>query len=196
MSDLQHLYEKTTAERAAIQRQKAALEKRDAELAIVERELAAFLSDTGPIAFSDLAGDIVQRARPDATKRGRRKPKGIPTIFRMTCDILREAAAEGRPWLDAQEITERIKQHWWPEAEVAFVQPQIWRAAVKRKVLDKDGTLYALPNTPKEKGSAGPIAEPSLSNGSEVSAWSAASVPAGGIADIASISLATHQPRT
>ncbi len=152
MADIEHIYQGIRARRAEIQRQRIVLEQEDAELAVTERHIARFLpSGDGLVPIGSVMNAVVQdvatRFTPTRASMGaNRKPKGIPTIFRMACDVLRESARNGKPWLDSQEITNEIKARWWPSVETSAVQPQLWRAATKRKALLKDGTRYALPS--------------------------------------------------
>lgn len=193
MSDIEHIYERIRARRAEIERLRLALAQEDSELAVTERNVARFLPNMPPVPVGTIAADIVESIAPRVA-RGVRKPKGIPTIFRMTCDILRESEACGKPWLDTHEITAEIKKRWWPEVEAAFVQPQLWRAAAKRNALMKDGTRYALPRK-NEKTPAAGTAGASQSRDPEGSAWPATSASSGGVAfGIAATSPALQQP--
>lgn len=181
MPDLESIYESIRAQRAEITKQRAALDQEDAELAVMERRIAAYLPNcqrvpSPAVSVGNLAASIVASVTPQP-KRGRRKPGDVPPVFRMACDILRDSTAQGKPWLDTQEITAEIRRRWWPGAEAAFVQPQLWRAATKRNALLKDGARYALPNT----NGKGPAlqAEPSLRNDVEVDAVEAPSTSSG-----------------
>jgi hypothetical protein len=186
MTDIEQLYTDIRTRRAEIRHQRAVLDREDEELAVTERQVARFLPSrpmldppTSPVGASRpppnpiprpvppevLAAKLAETLAPKPT-RAKRKPKGVPTILRMARDVLRESSARGERWLEAQDITEVIRKRWWPEVEQSYVQPQLWRAAQKQKVLLKDGSRYALP-TENEKGPALSNAEPSRSNGAE-----------------------------
>ncbi len=147
MSEIEQLYEQIRARRAEIERLRAALDKEDAELAVTERNVARFLPNSALAApISALVANIIGAVESEPARQ-RRKPKEVPRVLRMACDVLRESAANGTPWMEAPQITEEIRKRWWPEAQTSFIAPQLWRAATQRKVLVKDGARYALPHT-------------------------------------------------
>lgn len=192
MSEIDHIYERIRARRAEIERLRLALAQEDSELAVTERNVARFLPNMPPVPVGTIAADIVESIAPRSS-RGVRKPKGIPTIFRMACEVLWESTASGRPWLDTHEITAEIKKRWWPGVEAGFVQPQLWRAAAKRNALMKNGARYALPHK-NEKTPTVATAGVSQSRDPEVSAYRAISVSSGGAEGIASASPAHQTP--
>lgn len=136
--------------RAEIQRQIEILESEDAVLARAERHYAR-LPAHEPILIGAAATQVLDSLVPSVTPtKAPRKPKGIPTMYRMACDILRVSGSAGRPWLDAVEIANAIRERWWPNCEASFVQPQLWRLAKTGKLL-KQGSRYALPSRGHEK---------------------------------------------
>lgn len=170
-----------------IGRARRALEVEESEIASIIRGLERHLSLAPrpviqePVASA--AAAVIERV--DSLRR-KRKPKNVPSVFRMSCDVLRDSMKRGRPWLDSAEIAEEIRKRWWHQAQTGFIQPQLWRAAKRGRLL-KNGARYALP-TLNEKTPAEQTAGVSQSLGSEGSAWPATSVPTGGTAGSASVS--------
>jgi len=124
----------------------AALDREDRNLSTAERAVAEHTNPTAAanlFQIGEVAASIIARTECVRT-RERRKPDGIPTIMQMTRDVL---ARSTNRWMSGPEIAEAIREQWWPEVETEFITPQLWRAATKRRVLIKNGALYALPHT-------------------------------------------------
>ena len=140
------------------------LDEEESELAITERNVRKFVGGEIARAIGELtANAIAEFAKNQGAGRGKRKPDGLPSVLSMAGTVLIERAEQGRGWLEPAEIVTEIKKRWWPEAEVEFISPQLWRAA-KRGSLQKDGTRYAVPQR-NEKAPDGVAAEASQSNG-------------------------------
>jgi hypothetical protein len=207
MSQPEQIIEKIKARRSEIERLRfdigqrqemlrqelSALETEDRDLTITERTVARLLPNQPIAPIGEAIASVVAAVAPLSTKPSR-KPDGLPTVIEMATVILSDAASRGQPWLDASQIADEIKKRWWPDAETAFVTPQIWRAATKRNVFRKEGTRYAL-STGIEKGPTDKSERPSQTNGTEDSAVQAASVSSGRDHHVTVAVPSAHQPK-
>lgn len=73
-----------------------------------------------------------------------RKPKDAPTMNEMITLSLQDAQSRGAIGLEPKDMTEFIRQKWWPHVKGSAVGPIAWRMADQHK-LRKIGDLYALP---------------------------------------------------
>ena len=69
-----------------------------------------------------------------------RKPEGIPPMTEMITTALKVA---GRG-LEPREMTEFIREKWWPHVKGESVSPIAWRMA-RLGQLKKEGSVYMLP---------------------------------------------------
>ena len=161
MTHAANIFEQIQARRAQIAHQRtillqqqeqvrmdlAALERQEADLATTERTVAMLLPEGDePVHLAVVAAGVLAQIDPVQTKqRQRRKPANIPTIIKMTREILRASSAQGEPWMDKAEIVAQIRQKWWADVRSEDILPQLWRAAEKQGVLKKDGDRYGLP---------------------------------------------------
>jgi hypothetical protein len=90
---------------------------------------------------------------PPATK-ARKKPDGTPTMPEMISAILIEAETEGHVKLESQEIIQRVRAKWWPDAQSNDISPLLWRLSKTGKLI-KMGTAYALPSRSEHKAEHG-----------------------------------------
>lgn len=130
------------AELKALSQRKEEVESWLRDLSVTERTLARLLN-------VDLPSD----AEPVSDERPRgRKPKGIPSVFVMACNAIRDS---GEEWLDVSDILASIKRRHWPDATSSDISSTLWRLAEKDKRLRKQGTKYALPiDAEKQKEAA------------------------------------------
>jgi hypothetical protein len=80
------------------------------------------------------------RARPARKKRSV-KPVGIPTTAQMTLTVLQEAGS----WLQTKQITEAIRNRWWPQATSRDIGPGAWRMAQTGQLERSEQHGYRLP---------------------------------------------------
>ena len=98
-----------------------------------------------PKCVSEIVNSIVARIEPIKERSMRRIKTNVQmSVIEMAEEVLRGASRNGFKCLSAPEITERIKQSHWPEAENRLVGPQLWRAAKKEGRLLKVGAKYSL----------------------------------------------------
>lgn len=143
----------------------ASLEQEDAELAITERNIAKFTGSDLENPVTELGARLVAAHKTQlANRREKRKPDGLPSVLSMAATVLIQRAQEGQIWLEPAEIVTEIKRRWWQRAEHGDIVPQLWRA-VKKGLLLKDGSRYALPDNQYEKAPDGIAAGASQSNG-------------------------------
>ncbi|TIO04125.1 MAG: hypothetical protein E5X88_33195 [Mesorhizobium sp.] len=73
------------------------------------------------------------------------RPKGIPTLFHMTYEVLREAEGQGKSGLSGAEIVAAIGERYWPGLRNQQVMPSVY-GFVKDGRLGKmqDGTFYTV----------------------------------------------------
>jgi len=123
----------------------ASLQQEETELRITERHILKFAVGELERPTTELAARVLAKGKEqEAAQRGKRKPKGLPNVLVMARAVMADSAEQGRHWLEPVEIVTQIRKRWqWPELEVGFISPQLWRAARKGKLL-KDGTRYAL----------------------------------------------------
>jgi hypothetical protein len=74
-----------------------------------------------------------------------RKPANIPPMSEMIETAIKEAVGEGRKGMEPREMTEFIRNKWWPNVKGESVSPIAWRMS-KNGQLKKDGALYKLPS--------------------------------------------------
>ena len=75
-------------------------------------------------------------ASPPPTRRATLKPQGTPTVRKMVAAALEDGASRGLHQLRPRDITEFIRQRWWPSVESSSITSTVWRMA-------KDGKLHA-----------------------------------------------------
>ena len=147
-----------------LKRVDSGLEQEEAELKITERHIAKLTQGELERPMTELGARVMAASKAqEAAQRGKRKPDGVPSVLAMAGTVLLEKAERGQIWLEPAEFVTEIKKRWWPEAEQAFIAPQLWRA-FKKGTLRKDGTRYALPEG-IEKAPASVAAGAPQSNG-------------------------------
>jgi hypothetical protein len=110
--------------------------------------MEAIAGDTKPTTSSDYATFVTlappstmppapsfSASLPTATRQAL-KPDGTPTVRKMVAAALEDAASRGLHQLRPRDITEFIRQRWWPSVESSSITSTVWRMA-------KDGKLYA-----------------------------------------------------
>ncbi len=115
-------------------------------LSVMERLGGA--SPTGPIE-SELDGleedpSGLSQARPESTK-----PADAPAMPLMIMEALLVAHEAGKDRLEPKDITQFVRDRYWPDAPTSSVGPTVWRMA-KDGRLRKLGEFYALPEAPAD----------------------------------------------
>jgi hypothetical protein len=150
-----------------LDQQMQALEHDEINLAAIERALSRNEQDQPIQAVGEIVARLVGSVSPQA-ERFSRKPSHLPSVVEMARLALQAPQGEAQKWLSAAEITEIIKNNWWPDVSSDFIGPQLWRAA-KRGALTKEGMRYALlaPSSsaskqkrPSQSNPAGPQKDP------------------------------------
>ncbi len=75
------------------------------------------------------------------------RPKGIPTVWEMTEEILLSGPPRG---LSVKEIVKRIEGKWWPGVILQQVSPTVYSFAKQGRLIRPEKGTFALP---KEKAS-------------------------------------------
>jgi hypothetical protein len=84
------------------------------------------------------------------TKRGRmrvrldRKPDGIPPMTEMITTAIKTGIERGLKGLEPAQMTNFIRNQWWPNVKSESVGPIAWRMAQNGQ-LKKEGSTYKLP---------------------------------------------------
>lgn len=125
-------------ERKRLQDHLRTLDAEQKELEIAERVFARL---TGAQRVAAGSADE-QPAKAHATT----KPEGTPSVPEMIMILLWEAREAGAAGLEPKEMTARIAEAWWPDVRGDAVSPIAWRMW-KRGQLEKDGSIYKLPET-------------------------------------------------
>lgn len=81
-------------------------------------------------------------ASPEGAKLGPARPEGLPSLFKMTESVIRDAVADGKPGLTGAEIVAAIGKRYWPGVKGQQILPSIYqftRGEHPRLVKTKDG---------------------------------------------------------
>lgn len=110
-----------------------------AKLAENDRELAEL--ETAAKVLARLTGGDVSHSSP-VVEGSATKPKNLPTMPQLIVMALKH---EGRP-LEPREITEVIRNNWWPDADTKKIGSIVWRLHNRNDIHKVEGTsTYRLP---------------------------------------------------
>jgi len=94
----------------------------------------------------------------DKTKLGPPRPAGIPTLFDMTYQVIREAEQQGKKGLAAKEIVDEIGRRYWPGVQGAQILAPVYQMAKKGRFKKLSNGLFQTVRTkepPAEKSESG-----------------------------------------
>ena len=119
------------------------LEARIAELQQEMRDL-----DTAMRVFESLnredkpSNEAVETTAADDNKLGPARPHGIPTLFQMTYEVIREAEQQGKPGLTGAAIVEEIGKRYWPGVKGQQILPSVYGFAKFERLEKTDDGLF------------------------------------------------------
>jgi hypothetical protein len=138
----------------------AQLTQEEKELEVTLRVVERF--DNRP-SFDDLLAQAPQEVRappPSLVVHG--KPENAPTMPNMIEEVLRRQVLFGLPGLKPKEITDKIRELWWPEAPTTSVSPIAWRMWRDGRLVKTDD-VYSVPNEETPAGETAGASERGVS---------------------------------
>lgn len=120
------------ARRNEIDEHLAALKKEAADLDIALRVARQFAKTLTMSTQAEIDGEL---------RLGPARPDGIPTIFQMSYEVIRDAEQRGQGGLTASEVVEAIGDRYWPGVKGPQIQPSIY-GFVKAGRLAKNGDKF------------------------------------------------------
>ena len=124
----------------------------------IDEQIAILRQEAGEL---DVALRVFQRfAEPgtsepeEETKLGPPRPKGVPTLFQMAYEVIRDAEAQGKKGIMARQIVEEIGKRYWPGVKPQQIVAPLYRMAKKGRFRKLDNGLFQTVRTkeaPAEK---------------------------------------------
>ncbi len=105
----------------------------------------------------------------EGTKLGPPRPEGIPTLFQMAYEVVRDAELKGEKGLPAKKIVEQIGRRYWPGLQGQQVFAPLYTMAKKGRFRKTSNGLFQTVRTKEAPAEESEGASKSGSDGDRIS---------------------------
>lgn len=121
---------------AKIAEERASLDREEQEINEAIKIISRYAS--GGVVAEEASSITPQRDN----KLGPARPKGIPTLYQMAYEVIRDAEQRGKPGLTGAAIVEAIGEQYWPGVTGPQILPSIYGFAKSGRLRKSDNGLF------------------------------------------------------